>query len=245
MDPNTLLGSIPAHTGERCRPCRVSQRPGVYPRTYGGTVSSTSSASVTRGLSPHIRGNARLSVNASNALGSIPAHTGERRPGPIRNMDPWVYPRTYGGTRPPPGLSTPATGLSPHIRGNGDLTELRLNVAGSIPAHTGERPDAEPTCAMTGVYPRTYGGTQAKAIVILRIRGLSPHIRGNVKGRSFFLTLQGSIPAHTGERPGVLQAGPITGVYPRTYGGTSGPGRNPRMVPGLSPHIRGNDRDKS
>ena len=36
---------------------------------------------------------------------------------------------------------SPPWGLSPRLRGNGDLTELRLNIAGSIPALAGERFD--------------------------------------------------------------------------------------------------------
>ena len=51
------MGSIPACTGEPRRPARVSARPTVYPRVYGGTPSSKPSRLCIGGLSPRVRGN--------------------------------------------------------------------------------------------------------------------------------------------------------------------------------------------
>ena len=172
-------GSIPAHTGER-----RSERPRhphcrVYPRTYGGTRNLRACTIRLPGLSPHIRGNGMDLGEIRGNRGSIPAHTGERDLQLVRLAERRVYPRTYGGTR---GNHDPAFhpwGLSPHIRGN-DKPKGRVNPAlGSIPAHTGERQTAPRAPTPTGVYPRTYGGTDHVLTKLAEQAGLSPHIRGN------------------------------------------------------------------
>ena len=51
-----------------------------------------------------------------------------------------------------------ALGLSPHTRGSRILTGLWTGLAGSIPAHAGEPPQARRSLPEEGVYPRTRGG---------------------------------------------------------------------------------------
>ena len=91
-------GSIPAHTGEPVYNPITKRMDGVYPRTYGGTLTSLLLSLLPWGLSPHIRGNPMTLSKLTPPEGSIPAHTGEPstlRPAPAV---PRVYPRTYGGT---------------------------------------------------------------------------------------------------------------------------------------------------
>ena len=111
---------------------------------------------------------------------------------------------------------------------------------GSIPAHTGERTNTENLFRIIEVYPRTYGGTDWMPATAMSVAGLSPHIRGNVRAQKLHVRLDGSIPAHTGERPVQCLAGRLARVYPRTYGGTLEPDTVRRGGSGLSPHIRGN-----
>ena len=58
------------------------------------------------------------------------------------------------------------------------------------------------------------------------------------RGRS--REINGSIPAHTGERHQHIVCRRWWWVYPRTYGGTQIRGETLCMTTGLSPHIRGN-----
>ena len=70
-------GSIPVHTGEPAPGIFHFAPHWVYPRTHGGTESSTRSVNFKWGLSPYTRGNrAAFTFKASNS-GSIPVHTGE------------------------------------------------------------------------------------------------------------------------------------------------------------------------
>ena len=253
-------GSIPAHTGEPLTPAPSIASGGVYPRTYGGTNTVRPDRSRRLGLSPHIRGNRRIACNPSNEEGSIPAHTGEPlTPAPsiasggvypAHTGEPipsaptaaaaWVYPRTYGGTGGLLAIRAMKRGLSPHIRGNPPQVRSQATTTGSIPAHTGEpAPGAEPR-AGARVYPRTYGGTAFLTSRERTLRGLSPHIRGNLYVRGRHNCRSGSIPAHTGEPAAGRIRHCRCGVYPRTYGGTASDFGDYYYQSGLSPHIRGN-----
>ena len=214
------LGSIPAHTGERCSSQSLCKPLRVYPRTYGGTARITPTNRICVGLSPHIRGNAPSNAAGIKKLGSIPAHTGERPDDHCVTCAHRVYPRTYGGTAAAVTGFNGSKGLSPHIRGNAPKTTPSSVFFGSIPAHTGERRPESTRLSSSRVYPRTYGGTTVLWLFRSTPRGLSPHIRGNGIHPSRIEAVTGSIPAHTGERC------------------LAGSKRRP--VQGLSPHIRGN-----
>ena len=151
-----------------------------------------------------------------------------------------VYPRTYGGTVELGYTSVADAGLSPHIRGNADVTVELGQRLGSIPAHTGERRRYRGARAAFGVYPRTYGGTDIAVQQGSNEWGLSPHIRGNERSNAHRERLPRSIPAHTGERQKYPREGLSCKVYPRTYGGTIMNQTGSTNMRGLSPHIRGN-----
>ena len=239
-----VQGSIPAHTGEplgrepRSGPC------GVYPRTYGGTMSLKVKVSSSMGLSPHIRGNRKARRNILLIQGSIPAHTGEPNHSHIMLITLKVYPRTYGGTMSCMQNISSIMGLSPHIRGNPGLCIGTFIGTGSIPAHTGEPSNDYPADGRSGVYPRTYGGTISSSVHWANRRGLSPHIRGNPLSPLAVFSSIGSIPAHTGEPVEAHCDCRNNWVYPRTYGGTPAVRQWTLPCAGLSPHIRGNRRTK-
>ena len=107
-------GSIPAQAGEP-RAWRGWNAPRwVYPRTGGGTEENLHTMNVSKGLSPHRRGNLDLRGGASRT--------------------PAVYPRTGGGTGALPGPRGSRQGLSPHRRGNRREHIAPATYPGSIPA---------------------------------------------------------------------------------------------------------------
>ncbi len=90
--------SIPACTGEPGQH-ELRQHPAeVYPRVYGGTLPGPSGPWWLMGLSPRVRGNPYLWAWSSTMRRSIPACTGEPRPGSPSSRTRRVYPRVYGGT---------------------------------------------------------------------------------------------------------------------------------------------------
>ena len=70
--------------------------------------------------------------------------------------------------------------------------------------------------------------------------GLSPHVRGNRRGRTGPNGAAGSIPACTGKPPQRIPRPGQSAVYPRMYGETAGALQVPGYNLGLSPHVRGN-----
>ena len=155
-------------------------------------------------------------------------------------MGNMVYPRTCGGTHHPATFAVPVHGLSPHLRGNRVLDDPLPFPPRSIPA-----PAGEPVSRMIGVisrrvYPRTCGGTTEIRQSRRPRAGLSPHLRGNRDHRTARDEGHRSIPAPAGEPRSENLDMNATGVYPRTCGGTIVGIAHLKLVPGLSPHLRGN-----
>ena len=189
-----------------------------------------------------------------------PFAAGEPPGGRLRRRATRVYPRTGGGTSYCCASRRCTRGLSPHGRGNREGSSPSRIGSGSIPARAGEPSRSGSCTTVSGVYPRTGGGTAGRRRLVPAHMGLSPHGRGNRSRWSSRKRCSGSIPARAGEPPRGCRERGILGVYPRTGGGTSvrrRPRRRPRVYPrtgggtarqpsadqacsGLSPHGRGN-----
>ena len=120
---------------------------------------------------------------------------------------------------------------------------VRHPALGSIPAHTGDPVTGATAAWMTWVYPRAYGGSCPQIERATHDRGLSPRIRGiryrfpsmktrrglspRIRGiprpRNDPSAGRGSIPAHTGDPRTRGKSVFPAWVYPRAYGGSSGP----------------------
>ena len=85
-----------------------------------------------------------------------------------------------------------------------------------------------------------YGETGAARHVKNESTGLSPHVRGNRQLLQRVPVLVGSIPACTGKPGTVAETWMTPRVYPRMYGETGRRVGRVALVPGLSPHVRGN-----
>ena len=193
--------------------------------------------------------------------GSIPACAGEPRESGSPLSIASVYPRVCGGTTLWLPLATSRLGLSPRVRGNlarwgvvGVRSGVYPRVCGgnrpprqmhrtplrSIPACAGEPRLPQAGTDAAQVYPRVCGGTPRPALSISPMWGLSPRVRGNRHPQldgNFGLR---SIPACAGE-PATPSSSPSPAkVYPRVCGGTAGRCRRVRVIPGLSPRVRGN-----
>ena len=90
-------GPIPACAGESLSTLPGVASAGAYPRVCGGIVTRARRASVTRGLSPRVRGNHGAGEWWGDVSGPIPACAGESKSGAM----PWpaggAYPRVCGG----------------------------------------------------------------------------------------------------------------------------------------------------
>ena len=134
---------------------------------------------LTKGLSPRLRGNLLKKVHTSLPGGSIPAPAGEPCwAASLKAVRP-VYPRACGGTAGTHCADCGLVGLSPRLRGNQHHLR-RLRVQGrSIPAPAGEPSSGTPKPQRMKVYPRACGGTGRPHCENHQGHGLSPRLRGN------------------------------------------------------------------
>ena len=212
----------------------------VYPRVCGGTSQYEKAHRCGDGLSPRVRGNPAGRAGVQGPSGSIPACAGEpRAPDPAPSAS-GVYPRVCGGTPSRETALVERWGLSPRVRGNRAGAVAVHVVAGSIPACAGEPQTRHPGRSGGAVYPRVCGGTRSRPSRVVRVRGLSPRVRGNRVPRPGGERGCGSIPACAGEPPSAAVWCAPRRVYPRVCGGTRSRRWTARASSGLSPRVRGN-----
>ena len=84
------------------------------------------------------------------------------------------------------------------------------------------------------------GGTSRRTTRVPSGGGLSPRVRGNRRRRCLRRAEEGSIPACAGEPQRSRRNGAKKWVYPRVCGGTDDLGEELKILPGLSPRVRGN-----
>ena len=94
--------------------------------------------------------------------------------------------------------------------------------------------------SIIAVYPRVCGGTIFTALVIPRLLGLSPRVRGNQQTRTDEIRDARSIPACAGEPGASASVSRLFRVYPRVCGGTRWRPTRMSCAKGLSPRVRGN-----
>ena len=175
--------------------------------------------------------------------GSIPARAGEPLAGCGPGRPLWVYPRPCGGAAALPPVTVTNTGLSPPVRGSpGDDGPVAVR-SRSIPARAGEPGPSPRLTPLSRVYPRPCGGAPIRRDRQLRIRGLSPPVRGSPAKARTASSARGSIPARAGEPTSASSRWVPTTVYPRPCGGAR-TGRCPVCdESGLSPPVRGSQAD--
>ena len=187
-----------------------------------------------------MRGNHNGAQHPASTAGSIPARAGEPLHQQIQPVDEVVYPRACGGTALDGFEASLAYGLSPRVRGNRvQETDTGLH-DGSIPARAGEPAPPPGNGRQQMVYPRACGGTQFAQRLLLPVKGLSPRVRGNLRGVDVDAGYLGSIPARAGEPSPWRSVLTRCKVYPRACGGTPIALTLLPRKKGLSPRVRGN-----
>ena len=176
-------GPIPARAGEPAWRATGCAARWAYPRSRGGTVTTSVSMGASGGLSPLARGNLEEGNFEHGRLGPIPARAGEPPAVVMIHSRDWAYPRWRGGTAKPWPPWTPGQGLSPLARGNLQLQHQEGQAGGPIPARAGEPENSVAERRLSRAYPRSRGGTGFWAVLGHCGGGLSPLARGNRPGQ--------------------------------------------------------------
>ena len=164
----------------------------------GGILISLPLAVHVGGLSPRVRGHPSVDSSSSSSEGSIPACAGASASLLYREGVAGVYPRVCGGISKRPLAADAEGGLSPRVRGHLGIIPSNLERARSIPACAGASRGfalRKPACQ---VYPRVCGGICRRADKPLRLRGLSPRVRGHLHYNAGNTAKTRSIPACAG-----------------------------------------------
>ena len=205
--------------GTHASPQKAARHSGLSPRVRGnlqdfvdchgdgrsipacaGEPAAVRKAGMTgRGLSPRVRGNLSCNSWISPRRRSIPACAGEPSTSGVCLKASTVYPRVCGGTSRHGTTALEVDGLSPRVRGNRGLIQIRQKVLRSIPACAGEPLRGHWPPPAKRVYPRVCGGTRWPRWWRGPYRGLSPRVRGNRPFMVWPSDILGSIPACAGE----------------------------------------------
>ena len=148
-----------------------------------------------------MRGNLRCFWRYRFGHGSIPTHAG--KPAGLKNLSssPRVYPHACGETGKDSQNTLLFMGLSPRMRGNQVAKMVDRNTLGSIPTHAGKPCQHFFATFFDGVYPHACGETLRNAPAGIKVRGLSPRMRGNPFTSPAAAISKGSIPTHAGKPP--------------------------------------------
>ena len=128
------------------------------------------------------------------------------------------------------------------MRGNQYAVVAVGILGGSIPASAGKPTDTQDRDPRHRVYPRECGETPPWSVSVIRVRGLSPRVRGNRVLNCADHHTHGSIPASAGKPDRMLRSMSAGGVYPRECGETDTLRLSEDDTGGLSPRVRGNRR---
>ena len=171
-------GIIPACAGSTVGwvPCQVWCRD--HPRMCGEHRLAVLCVSAPSGSSPHVRG-ARLHPGAvSAASGIIPACAGSTED--VANVASNVrdHPRMCGEHTSGLTNSRPVTGSSPHVRGAQQGGRLNRSRNGIIPACAGSTISYAILRFDSWDHPRMCGEHLNVNVLVFKMRGSSPHVRG-------------------------------------------------------------------
>ena len=134
----SLRGSIPAWTGQPCRPPRMRCWTTVYPRVDGAAAGGVRLRVRIVGLSPRGRGSHTRNYTTAIRGRSIPAWTGQPPRRTAGRRPARVYPRVDGAAVSAAGRESYQCGLSPRGRGSPPAPSVDDWATRSIPAWTGQ-----------------------------------------------------------------------------------------------------------
>ena len=173
------------------------------------------------GLSPLARGNPEFPHRVATPLGPIPARAGQPGSGPACRAARRAYPRSRVATDAALLARALCKGLSPLARGNLFKGLAPVALPGPIPARAGQPWSGSCPSCWTWAYPRSRGATVMRRAVPVKLMGLSPLARGNLRNLHIAIDDPGPIPARAGQPFGCAAPALAFRAYPRSRGATS------------------------
>ena len=196
---------IPAHAGNSVSAWDRRRIPAVHPRACGEQARRTARWGRDPGSSPRMRGTGPAGLVDHRRRRFIPAHAGNRIASSTGVHGRAVHPRACGEQQKGMTIEDAADGSSPRMRGTGPERcrgRARLRF---IPAHAGNSSPRQRWLKPLAVHPRACGEQRPFVGWVGGAAGSSPRMRGTVLDDGHPDPDQRFIPAHAGNRRGLVR----------------------------------------
>ena len=238
-DRRGVGGLIPARAGKTRRTTLAPGPPGAHPRACGENAWLNSSAVISPGSSPRVRGKRRQDRARRCNLRLIPARAGKTLRGPSTALWHPAHPRACGENRHECGDGEDLLGSSPRVRGKRSSIQASCSSSRLIPARAGKTKTSPQPGPGGTAHPRACGENRRSCTRRPPEPGSSPRVRGKQRWR--FRQCQHSrlIPARAGKMAAAAACSPARSAHPRACGENFS---SPNVVvfgDGSSPRVRG------
>ena len=238
------VGSIPACAGKPRPPAGPARRSWVHPRVCGEAPIQAAINLYIRGPSPRVRGSPGPDTWTSCCGRSIPACAGKPDRSARRARACRVHPRVCGEARSETAHDALGAGPSPRVRGSRSGWPVGTPPSGSIPACAGKPRAGDGGEREVRVHPRVCGEASSSLVLLVRVQGPSPRVRGSPSPSLHPFLRSGSIPACAGKPRGSRGSRHEAGVHPRVCGEAKLALPWRRAQTGPSPRVRGSLPDE-
>ena len=173
-----VSGFIPACAGNTCSFRWIREEHRVHPRMRGEYKAISAVGRFSVGSSPHARGILIVYPPFSPSKRFIPACAGNTRQRGKTDPAKEVHPRMRGEYGPASLRGMHLPGSSPHARGIRPKGSTKNGSSGFIPACAGNTKPSALWDVSAWVHPRMRGEYSLFTLLLVHLRGSSPHARG-------------------------------------------------------------------
>ena len=198
-----------------------------------------SSAVISPGSSPRVRGKRRQDRARRCNLRLIPARAGKTHEHGVAVVDDGAHPRACGENDAAPVRVRAMFGSSPRVRGKRPRRRARAQEDRLIPARAGKTRSVCAAARRERAHPRACGENVASASEWGGTTGSSPRVRGKPSMKSAAILAHGLIPARAGKTTAASSAVSSGGAHPRACGENVRWTSQADREGGSSPRVRG------
>ena len=200
LKASSMIGSPPRVRGKASW-TQVQDRPWQdHPRVCGEKHAYRSSGSCAWGSPPRVRGKVVMYRDRRSIYGITPACAGKSVSRGTPRKCHWDHPRVCGEKDGETFDITPAQGSPPRVRGKGQRCVLLAPITGITPACAGKRWIQSSRCIECRDHPRVCGEKCKNRMILFRVVGSPPRVRGKVHLFSMVFVELGITPACAGKR---------------------------------------------
>ena len=234
-----LLGLIPARAGKTRRTTLAPGPPGAHPRACGENAWLNSSAVISPGSSPRVRGKRKPPRSRGRVGRLIPARAGKTVDRVHAGLQSRAHPRACGENNAGVSGNASILGSSPRVRGKWQRPRPVHLRGRLIPARAGKTSPPRTSWCSGTAHPRACGENPDRQCGTARSRGSSPRVRGKPDRLRALADDLRLIPARAGKTRCTHARVPPLRAHPRACGENGKLTAQLHEGSGSSPRVRG------